>query len=199
LPWLLCSRALICESCAEQRAARASHLTRRLPMLERVSTQHDTGEGSPAASDAVTLLAEKASAGVTSGPGTRLSTDDDTNRKNMALLIQLRWTAVVGQIGTIAFVDLWLGIALPLAPMAGLIAALVVLNVASLIWVRHRAEINNRELLVALMLDVAALTGQLYLSGGASNPFNSLYLLPVQLRAILLDARSTSSLVSLSC
>ena len=117
----------------------------------------------------------------------------------MALLIQLRWTAVIGQIGTIAFVDLWLGIALPLAPMAALICALVALNVASLFWVRHRAEINNRELLVALMLDVGALTGQLYLSGGASNPFTSLYLLQVTLGAILLDARSTWSLVALTC
>ena len=165
-------------------------------MLERVPTQHDPGDGSPPGSDAVTLSFEK---GVTSGAGAGLSTDDDTNRKNMALLIQLRWTAVIGQIGTIAFVDLWLGIALPLAPMAGLIAALVVLNIASLIWVRHRAEINNRELLIALMLDVGALTGQLYLSGGASNPFTSLYLLQVTLGAILLDARSTWSLVALTC
>jgi two-component system, sensor histidine kinase RegB len=165
-------------------------------MLKRVSTLHDFGDSRFAGSDAVTLSAAKGPAGITSAP---LSTDDATNRKNMALLIQLRWTAVIGQIGTIAFVDLWLGIALPLAPMAALICALVVLNVVSLVWVRHRAEINNRELLVALMLDVGALTGQLYLSGGASNPFTSLYLLQVTLGAILLDARSTWSLVALTC
>ncbi|WP_454616150.1 ATP-binding protein [Bradyrhizobium cenepequi] len=127
------------------------------------------------------------------------STDDTTNRKNMALLIQLRWTAVIGQIATIAFVDQWFGIALPILPMAGVIAALVALNLLSLVWVRYRAEINNRELLLALMLDVAALTGQLYLSGGATNPFTSLYLLQVTLGAVLLDARSTWSLVGLAC
>jgi two-component system, sensor histidine kinase RegB len=168
-------------------------------MLKRVPILDDHGDGRPAGSDAVTLTSEKGPAGAASAPGAPLSTDDATNRKNMALLIQLRWTAVIGQIGTIAFVDLWLGIALPLVPMAGLICALVVLNVASLIWVRHRAEINNRELLLALMLDVGALTGQLYLSGGASNPFTSLYLLQVTLGAILLDARSTWSLVALTC
>jgi two-component system sensor histidine kinase RegB len=168
-------------------------------MLKRVPILDDHGDGRPAGSDAVTLTSEKGPAGAASAPAAPLSTDDATNRKNMALLIQLRWTAVIGQIGTIAFVDLWLGIALPLVPMAGLICALVVLNVASLIWVRHRAEINNRELLLALMLDVGALTGQLYLSGGASNPFTSLYLLQVTLGAILLDARSTWSLVALTC
>jgi two-component system, sensor histidine kinase RegB len=126
-------------------------------------------------------------------------TDDETNRKNMALLIQLRWTAVIGQIGTIGFVHTWLGIALPLAPMAGVICALVMLNLASLVWMRYRTEIGSRELLLALMLDVVALTGQLYLSGGATNPFTSLYLLQVTLGAVLLDSRSTWSLVALTC
>jgi two-component system sensor histidine kinase RegB len=126
-------------------------------------------------------------------------TDDETNRKNMALLIQLRWTAVVGQIGTIAFVDVWLGIKLPLASMGAVIWGLVLLNIVSLVWVRYRAQINNRELLLALMLDVAALTAQLYLSGGAANPFTSLYLLQVTLGAVLLDSRSTWSLVAVTC
>ncbi|WP_407178656.1 ATP-binding protein [Bradyrhizobium sp. STM 3562] len=126
-------------------------------------------------------------------------TDDETNRKNMALLIQLRWTAVVGQIGTIAFVYSWLGIKLPLESMGAVIWALVLLNVVSLVWVRYRAQINNRELLLALMLDVAALTAQLYLSGGAANPFTSLYLLQVTLGAVLLDSRSTWSLVAVTC
>jgi two-component system sensor histidine kinase RegB len=111
-------------------------------------------------------------------------TGDATNRKNMALLIQLRWTAVIGQIATIAFVDFWLGIALPLAAMGAVISALVTLNIASMIWVRSRDEIGSRELLIALMLDVIALTIQLYLSGGAANPFTSLYLLQVALSCV---------------
>lgn len=126
-------------------------------------------------------------------------TGDETNRKNMALLVQLRWTAVIGQIGTIAFVDVWLGIKLPLASMGAVIWGLVLLNIVSLVWVRYRAQVNNRELLLALMLDVAALTAQLYLSGGAANPFTSLYLLQVTLGAVLLDSRSTWSLVAVTC
>ncbi|WP_249159119.1 ATP-binding protein [Bradyrhizobium jicamae] len=126
-------------------------------------------------------------------------TDAATNRKNMALLIQLRWTAVIGQVVTIGFVQLWLGIALPLVPMASVIVALVALNLVSLAWVRDRAEIGSRGLLLALMIDVAALTAQLYLAGGATNPFTSLYLLQVTLGAVLLDARSTWSLVALAC
>jgi two-component system sensor histidine kinase RegB len=136
------------------------------------------------------------------GPGALpvLPRDDDaTNRKNMALLIQLRWIAVGGQIVTIALVYAWLGVDLPLLPMAAVLGALVTLNLASLIWLRNRAEVSNRALLAGLMLDVAALTAQLYLSGGATNPFTSLYLLQVTLGAVLLDTRSTWSLVALAC
>ena len=43
------------------------------------------------------------------------------NRKNMLLLVQFRWIAVVGQLITIAFVQYGLGIPLPLLPMIGVI------------------------------------------------------------------------------
>src|SRR4051794_10310784 len=127
-----------------------------------------------------------------------LPTKDAANRKNMVLLIQLRWIAVGGQVVTIALVTYWYQIALPLVPMAAVICALVVLNVASHIWLRTRDDVGNRDLLIALMLDVVALTGELYLTGGASNPFTCLYLLQVTLGAVMLDARSSWSLVALT-
>lgn len=124
-----------------------------------------------------------------------LPQDDTTNRKNMILLIQLRWIAVAGQVATIAAVQLGLGIALPLGPMAVVAGALVLLNLASLVWLRRGAEVSNRALLIALMLDVVALTAQLYLSGGITNPFTSLYLLQLTLGAVLLETWSTWAVV----
>ena len=41
------------------------------------------------------------------------------------------------------------------------------------------AAVTNGELFVALLVDVGTLTAQLYLSGGATNPFIFLYLLQV--------------------
>jgi two-component system sensor histidine kinase RegB len=125
--------------------------------------------------------------------------DDTTNRKNIFLLIQLRWIAVVGQIVTIAVVQFGFGIALPLRPMSAVLGALMVLNVATLVWLRNRADVSNRGLMMMLLLDVAALTVQLYLSGGATNPFISLYLLQVTLGAVLLDAWSTWEIVAVTC
>ena len=101
----------------------------------------------------------------------------------------------MGQIATIAFVRLWLGIELPLMKLAAVIAFLVCLNLFSLLQLYRRESVSNTELFFALLLDVAALTVQLYLAGGAQNPFISLYLLQVILGAVLLDAWSTWALV----
>lgn len=126
------------------------------------------------------------------------ATRDTTNRKNMLLLIQLRWIAAGGQIVTIAIVQLGLRIDLPLESMALVLAGLLALNVLSYLWLRADAEVNNRALLLALMLDVTALTAQLYLSGGASNPFTGLYLMQVTLAAVLLDVVSAWTIVALA-
>ena len=124
---------------------------------------------------------------------------DTANRKNLILLIQLRWIAVIGQVLTIGVVEAGLGVRLPLQAMAAILGALVALNLGSLLWLRQGAAVSNRGLLMALTIDVAALTAQLYLSGGATNPFTSLYLLQITLAAVLLDAWSTWMIVALSC
>lgn len=112
--------------------------------------------------------------------------------------MQLRWLAVGGQVATILFVQLVLGIALPLPQMAAVVVFLAGLNIVSLLRYRRRGAISNAELFLELLLDVAALTIQLHLSGGATNPFISLYLLQVILGAVLLDAWSVWALVAIT-
>ena len=124
-----------------------------------------------------------------------------SSRANLRLLIQLRWIAVVGQIVTIGVVHAVMGIALPLMPMLALIGVLIVFNLISLRHWRHGKAIGQNGLFVALLLDVAVLTLQLYHSGGAVSPFIFLYLLQVSLGAALLDARHTWALfaVAVAC
>ncbi|MBZ9938934.1 sensor histidine kinase [Mesorhizobium sp. BR1-1-16] len=126
---------------------------------------------------------------------TAIQARDITNKKNLLLLVQLRWLAVIGQVLTILYVHFVLAIALPLAAMAAVLGFLVLLNIISLLRQSRRQAISNSELFLELMLDVGALTLQLYLSGGASNPFVSLYLLQVILGAVLVDAWSAWMLV----
>lgn len=120
---------------------------------------------------------------------------DSAGRKNLLQLIQLRWLAVAGQLATILLTHFAFGILLPLAPMLGVLIGLVLLNLVSLPLVRRGSAIRNGALFGALLLDVAALSAQLYWSGGATNPFVSLFLLQVVLGSVLLDRWSSWALV----
>lgn len=114
--------------------------------------------------------------------------------ENMRQLAQLRWIAVVGQTATILLVHLGLGISLPLWEMLGIALMLALANAVitlTLSW--HDAR--PIQIVLALLLDMAALTLQLYLSGGAANPFVILFLVQVVLGAILLPPRATALLL----
>ena len=110
-------------------------------------------------------------------------------RRNMLLLIQLRWFAVVGQGLTIALVHWGYGIPLPLGWLLLAPAALVVLNLVSLPLVRRRQAVTDGEIFTALCIDAGALTWLLYFSGGVSNPFSALFVMQIVLAAVLLRRR----------
>ena len=133
-----------------------------------------------------------------SAPSIGLRLDDATGRKNMYQLVQLRWIAVVGQIATVLIVHFGLNIPLPLGTMFTLLGCLAVFNAASLLRAKMFQEVSNGELFFALLVDVGMLTAQLYLSGGATNPFAFLYLLQVTLGAVLLQAWSTWTMLGIT-
>ncbi len=118
--------------------------------------------------------------------------------KNLQQLIQLRWIAVFGQVATIEVVHYGMGITIPIQHMLAVLAGLVLFNVVSLLRWRTRLRVTDAELLLALLVDVGALTAQLYLSGGATNPFVFLYLLQVILGAVLLPPWATWTMVGVS-
>ncbi|MCQ8781346.1 ATP-binding protein [Mangrovibrevibacter kandeliae] len=120
------------------------------------------------------------------------------SRQNLLLLTQLRWIAAGGQVATILFVHVVLRIPLPLGWMGLVILLLLGLNLLSLWRWRQDWPVSNNELLAQFLMDVAALTAQLYLSGGATNPFISLFLLQIILSAVLLEAWSAWVLVGIT-
>ncbi|MES2184650.1 MAG: ATP-binding protein [Pseudomonadota bacterium] len=152
----------------------------------------------PAAAPAAAGTAPLAARRPALDPATAARVDEATGRKNMLQLIQLRWIAVVGQIATIEVVQHGLGIPLPMNQMLTVLACLCAFNVASMLRCRARSDVTNGELFLALLVDVGTLTVQLYLSGGATNPFVFLYLLQVILGAMLLEPWSIRILVAVT-
>ncbi len=108
------------------------------------------------------------------------------NHKNLFQLIILRWIAIFAQLCAILFSTHFLEIHLALRPMLITLLALSALNFLSLNFYQKSKIIGDKILFFELLCDVLALSLQLYFSGGASNPFISLFLLQVIISAILL-------------
>ncbi|MBI0327005.1 ATP-binding protein [Burkholderia plantarii] len=109
-----------------------------------------------------------------------------TGRVNLGNLFWLRTLAILGQLVTIAVAQSFFGANLPLPAMLGVIALEVVFN--GLTWLRvlrARPE-TNFELMGQLWVDIGALSALLFLSGGTTNPFVSLYLPSLAIAAAVL-------------
>lgn len=140
--------------------------------------------------DAPLLALTRKRAGAPTGPTAETAAAENTRQ-----LIQLRWIAVAGQTVAILFVHYGLGVPLPVFEMLGVAALLATANLlVTMALPRH--TVRDGEVLLALLLDMGALTLQLYFSGGATNPFISLYLLQVVLGAILLPPVFSAMLVA---
>jgi two-component system sensor histidine kinase RegB len=126
----------------------------------------------------------------------------EPNSSTAIWLSQLRWIAVAGQLVVIGFVSVILKISLPLTPLLVIVSGTVVTNVLLMGWAyRVRAgqpklgtsvntsaeSIGSQGLGLLLLLDVATLTGLLYFSGGAANPFFFFYFANIAVAGIMLS------------
>ncbi|MEW6204006.1 MAG: ATP-binding protein [Pseudomonadota bacterium] len=123
---------------------------------------------------------------------------NETGHKNMLHLIHLRWLAVGGQIATILVATWGFGIQLPLFNMLAVMVCLIAFNIGSHLRWHEERVVSNRELFLAMLVDIASLTAQLYFTGGINNPFVFLFLLQVILSAVLLRAESTWLVVGIT-
>lgn len=124
-----------------------------------------------------------------------------TGHAQLQRLIALRAIAVFAQCATLALVHYFLEMELLWLPMLMCIAVLATLNLLS--WLRLRSDypVSNIELFAQLCLDVSALSVLLYYAGGSTNPFVSLYLLPLVIAAATLPQRYTwaMALITTAC
>jgi two-component system sensor histidine kinase RegB len=121
-----------------------------------------------------------------------------TSRINLTWLLWLRWGAAAGQLAIIAFASLWLGVDVALAPLLTLVGIGIASNAACGWWLRNADEVPEGAIAALMALDVLILTGLFYFSGGASNPFSSIYLVNLALAAVVLRPLWTWALVVLS-
>ncbi|MHB1245839.1 MAG: ATP-binding protein [Sulfuriferula sp.] len=103
-------------------------------------------------------------------------------------LFVLRLYAITGQLLAIIGVNFALDIRLPLFPMLMVVALMALLNLATWVRLRQPWPVTAMEFFAQLLVDAMALAVLLFYSGGSTNPFVSLYLLPIIIAAITLPA-----------
>jgi len=121
----------------------------------------------------------------------------DSAATNLRRLIALRSIALAGQFLAVWVPPTFLGVTLPLRPLVSIIAAMAVVNLLTWWRMRRSWPVRDNELFAQLVLDVMALTGLLYFSGGSTNPFAIFYLLPLALAAAALPAAYVWALATL--
>jgi two-component system sensor histidine kinase RegB len=109
--------------------------------------------------------------------------------ENLRRLAAMRWLAIAGQIAAIAAARPLLDIELPVVPMLIVVALLAAFNLFTLARLKKPAPLDASELPAQLGVDIAALSVLLFFSGGAANPFVSLYLPPIAVAAAVLPPR----------
>jgi two-component system sensor histidine kinase RegB len=109
-------------------------------------------------------------------------------------LAQLRWIAIAGQMIVISFVTMFLGIALPWTQLLTLVLLTVASNIVLWMvakrwsnWSRLSHLSHNRILGGVLLFDVVILSGLLYFSGGAANPFILFYVANIAVAGVVLS------------
>lgn len=110
---------------------------------------------------------------------------------SLRTLIVLRWLALLGQTATVLTAYFALHFPLPLWPCLGVIAASVLMNLAS---TSHLKRTDNRlpdgrQTATQLGFDIVQLATMLALTGGLENPFCLLLVAPVTIAAAALPSR----------
>lgn len=120
------------------------------------------------------------------------------SNNQIQMILALRSVAIVVQLLLILFVNLVLNYQLPWVPLFGVIAIEVIYTFASYIVYRNTPKLKPSALLIQICSDVLFLSLLLFFSGGATNAFVSLLLIPIAIAAVTLTPALITFVASLA-
>lgn len=121
-----------------------------------------------------------------------------TGHSHLRRLMWLRTITIAAQCIALALVYRFLEMELPWLPMIATVATLSALNLLTLLRLHSSKPVANAELFAQLCADVLALSVLLYYAGGSTNPFISLFLLPLVIAAATLPHGYTWAMTALT-
>ncbi len=113
-------------------------------------------------------------------------------------LFLLRNTAIVTELVAIVVAVRLLDLALPMAPLLAIVAFHAIVNVVTAFRLRHGRHVGPTEFALQLAIDTLVFAALLYFAGGYTNPFVSLFLLPLVIAASILPTRYMWAMAALT-
>jgi two-component system sensor histidine kinase RegB len=117
---------------------------------------------------------------------------------NLKRLFLLRNLMIAGVLLALFVIHFIAGFMLPLTPLLLIIGSLGLVNVWTWQRIRSAVHIRDEEFFIQLTADVLALTGILYFTGGATNPFAWIFLIPLIIAATVLSTTATWLMAALT-
>ena len=114
-----------------------------------------------------------------------------------AVLENVRWIALIGQVLTIFVVHYALQFSLPLLSCLLVVAASALVGIWQSIYTRLHKKMSRRIVMGLLLFDTLQLGILIYLTGGIVNPFAIMLLAPVTVSATVLPRKDTMVLASI--
>ena len=106
-------------------------------------------------------------------------------------LIVLRWVSIVGQIAALTVAPWYFDVDLPVGQCAIAVGASITLNIAIMLVFPVNKRLADRETMLMLLFDLTQMVYLVAVTGGLSNPFALLVIVPVTISASALELRST--------
>ncbi len=112
-------------------------------------------------------------------------------------LVWLRVISIIAQLAAVLLVYFVIKMQIPLIPLLGIIGVLILWNIFSFWRLNSQFPVTESEITLSLSVDAIALAALLYFTGGSTNPFVSLFFVPVVLSAAFLGIFHVSWIVIL--
>ncbi len=121
---------------------------------------------------------------------------DDLTSHNirLATLTNIRWLAILGQSTVLALVAGYFEYPMPVIPCLILVSMSIILNIFNTWRFPAIKRIGPPQAFVTLLFDTMQLAALLYLTGGMTNPFAILLIVPAIISAATLPPRYTAAL-----
>ena len=124
------------------------------------------------------------------------------NTNQIQAIIALRTIAITIQLLLILFVNIGLSYALPWAPLVSVISLEILFTLSSYRYYRHHhlseKKSSQKAIVIQICADILFLSLLLFFSGGATNAFVSLLLIPIAIAAVTLPPLLLTVVASLA-